>query len=222
MKAKILLVEDDPFLRDGLTELLTREDYELALAGRRSEAERMVEEQAFDLIILDIGLPDGSGFDLCVRWRGEGLTAPILFLTARDEEYDVVRGLDAGGDDYLTKPFRMQELLSRIRALLRRASAIVIEEQGLRVDLSGHSVRVNGKEISLTPIEFRILAMLTRRPGQTLTRQQLLQVIWDDGGDYIDDNTLSVHMSHIREKIGYEAIKTIRGVGYRWEGTGPC
>lgn len=221
MKPKILLVEDDVFLRDGLTHLLTREGYEPVLASRRMEAETKVAREPFALIILDIGLPDGNGLDLCVRWRSEGLTTPILFLTARDEEHDIVRALDAGGDDYLTKPFRMQELLSRIRALLRRAQSTVIDNHGLRIDLTKHTIMRDGGEILLTPTEFQILAVFVRHHGQTLTREQLLQAIWDEGGAYIDDNTLSVHIYHIRDKIGRDVIRTIRGVGYRWEGITP-
>jgi len=178
----------------------------------------MVRADPFSLIILDIGLPDGNGLDLCRVWRSEGIDTPILFLTASDDELQIVRGLDAGGDDYVTKPFRMQELLSRIRALLRRHRPSTFVKEGLHIDLARMQVIRDSETIFLTPIEFQLLATLIQHDGQVLTRNQLLQRIWDDGGDYIDDNTLSVHISRLREKIGSPHIRTVRGVGYQWQG----
>lgn len=142
---------------------------------------------------------------------------PILFLTALDEEVQIVRGLDAGGNDYVTKPFRTMELLSRIRALLRRHEPAPIERQGLSIDLARMSVRKDGKSVYLTPTEFKILSALIRNARQIMTRGQLLALIWDEGEQFIDDNTLSVHVSRLREKIGVARIRTIRGVGYQWE-----
>lgn len=218
METRLLLVEDDAFLRDGLCEMLRREGYAVDCAESCREARRLVTENSYRLIILDIMLPDGSGLDLCTAWRSSGCHTPILFLTARDEEVEIVRGLDAGGDDYVTKPFRLAELLSRIRALLRRNQPAVYEKDGLRIDLERRSVYCGDQQLYLTPTEFQLLAALVRNAGKVLTRKILLQTIWDDAGLYIDDNTLSVHIRRLREKIGEDRIRTVRGVGYRWAG----
>ncbi|MBS4021059.1 MAG: response regulator [Dethiobacter sp.] len=143
MGTKLLLVEDDIFLQDGLCELLRREGYSIDCAGTYKEARCFAAENTYSLIILDIVLPDGNGLDLCATWRSAGKDTPILFLTARDDEIQVVRGLDAGGDDYVTKPFRMLELLSRIRALLRRNQTLLYNKGGLRIDLQKMSVYYN-------------------------------------------------------------------------------
>jgi len=218
METRLLLVEDDVFLRDGLCEMLRREGYAVDCAESCREARRLVTENSYRLIILDIMLPDGSGLDLCTAWRSSGCHTPILFLTARDEEVEIVRGLDAGADDYMTKPFRLAELLSRIRALLRRNQPAVYETDGLRIDLENRSVYCGDQQLYLTPTEFQLLAALVRNTGKVLTRKILLQTIWDDAGLYIDDNTLSVHIRRLREKIGEDRIRTVRGVGYRWAG----
>ena len=166
-------------------------------------------------------LPDGSGLELCEQWRRNGNDTPILFLTARDDEIQIVRGLDAGGDDYVTKPFRLLELLSRIRALLRRNHPTFYRCGELQVDLQKMNAYYKGEPLYLTPTEFQLLAALLRNAGKVLTRKILLQTIWDDGGSFIDDNTLSVHISRLREKIGGSYIRTVRGIGYRWEEK-PC
>lgn len=217
MDPRLLIVEDDLFLQEGLCELLGQDRYSVDCASTCREARRFAAENNYRLIILDIVLPDGSGFDLCTEWRGAGKDTPILFLTARDDEIQIVRGLDAGGDDYVTKPFRLLELLSRIRALLRRNQPVVYEKDGLRVDLQKMSVHYNGEPLYLTPTEFQLLSALMRNAGKVLTRKILLQTIWDDAGLYIDDNTLSVHISRLREKIGGARIQTVRGIGYKWE-----
>jgi DNA-binding response OmpR family regulator len=214
---RVLVVEDDLFLRDGLCEMLRREGYSADCAGNCGEARRLAAAKSYQLIILDIMLPDGSGLELCSEWRSGGMETSLLFLTARDEELQIVRGLDAGGDDYVTKPFRLAELLSRIRALLRRnRPAPLCEKEGLQIDLQTMSVLHHGEQLYLTPTEFQLLSALVRSAGRVLTRQLLLQNIWDDSGLYIDDNTLSVHISRLREKIGSSRIQTVRGVGYRW------
>lgn len=218
MLSQILIVEDDRFLQEGLAELLQRDHHEVQVAAECKQALQMVRAFPFTLIILDIGLPDGSGLDLCRVWRSEGMDTPILFLTASDDELQIVRGLDAGGDDYVTKPFRMQELLSRVRALLRRNRPSSFIKEGLHIDLTRMQVIRDSETIFLTPTEFQLLAALIRHDGQVMTRNQLLQRIWDDGGSYIDDNTLSVHISRLREKIGSSLIRTVRGVGYQWQG----
>jgi DNA-binding response OmpR family regulator len=162
-------------------------------------------------------LPDCDGFALCTQWRQQGVSAPILFLTACDDEVQVVRGLDAGGDDYITKPFRLQELLSRIRALLRRVQTAAYSHDGLVIDTAKMTATRDGAPVFVTPTEFQLLSVLIRNPGRILTRKMLLQAIWDDAEMYIEDNTLSVHISRLREKIGGGRIKTVRGVGYSWE-----
>jgi len=215
--SNILLVEDDAFLRDGLKEMLEKEDYAVDVAPCIADAKEALSSAIYSLIILDVMLPDGDGFSFCAELRTGGNNIPILFLTACDDEIQIVRGLDAGGDDYVTKPFKMLELLSRVRALLRRNTNSVYNAGGLAVDTNTMTVKKDGKIIFVTPTEFQILLILMRNNGVIVTRNILLQNIWDDAGNFIDDNTLSVHISRLREKIGTGHIKTVRGVGYRWE-----
>ncbi|MBQ2828940.1 MAG: response regulator transcription factor [Clostridia bacterium] len=216
MKTKILLVEDDIFLREGLSEMLTKEGYDITLAENFAKANEKIKEH-FDLAILDIMLPDGNGLELCQKIRESGKNLPILFLTACDDEIQIVRGLDAGADDYVTKPFRLLELLSRIRALLRRSGNQILSDKNITVDNDNMTVTKDGKTISLTPTEYMILKTLMSNRGVIVTRNILLEKIWDCDESFIDDNTLSVHVSRLREKIGSEYIATVRGVGYRWE-----
>lgn len=219
MGAKILLCEDDEFLRSGLEEMLQKEGYDVVSTDSCSAAISAFERGGFGLVILDVMLPDGSGFDICSHIRAGGIDVPILFLTACDDEIQIVRGLDSGADDYVTKPFRLLELLSRVRALLRRnaKSKPVSASGNVVVNEDNMTVRINGERIYLTPTEYHILCVLMRNSGAIVTRDTLLQNIWDSGGAFIDDNTLSVHISRLREKIGSEYIRTVRGVGYRWE-----
>ena len=212
---KILLVEDDAALRGALEELLCREGYDVVKASNvRSAREGL--DSTIDLVILDVGLPDGDGVELCRSWRSEGIQTPILFLTAKDEEMDVVRGLDSGGNDYVTKPFRMQELLSRIRALLRRNQRdTTITRSGITLDTAKLHATRNGEVLLLTVTEYKILAKLISSRS-IITRAVLLEALWDLDSRFVDDNTLSVHVSRLREKIGGSHIKTIRGVGYQW------
>ena len=215
--ATILLVEDDAVLRGGLTELFTREGYGVIAAACAKDAREKLADDV-DLIVLDVGLPDGDGVSLCHAWRGAGVTVPILFLTAKDEEFDVVRGLDAGGNDYVTKPFRMMELLSRIRALLRFSRSqpsALLSRSGIEVDQEHMQVSRDGEPLLLTLTEYRILLTLIQRKS-IVPRGVLLEALWDADSRFIDDNTLSVHVSRLREKIGAEHVKTIRGVGYQW------
>ena len=210
---KILLAEDDAALRGALEELLARDGYEVIKASsvRTAQAEM---NSDIDLAMLDVGLPDGDGVSLCRQWRSEGVQTPILFLTAKDEELDVVRGLDAGGNDYVTKPFRMQELLSRIRALLRRnQKAATVSRSGITLDKSKLQASRGGEVLLLTVTEYKILAKLISERS-IITRAALLDALWDVDSRFGDDNTLSVHVSRLREKVGGSHIKTIRGVGY--------
>lgn len=212
----ILLVEDDCALRGALEELLCREGYDVVKASNvRAAREELTSE--ISLVMLDVTLPDGDGVSLCRQWRSEGIRTPILFLTAKDEELDVVRGLDAGGNDYVTKPFRMQELLSRIRALLRRNQVQdnTISRSGIVLDKTKLQASRDGKALTLTLTEYKILAKLMC-DRSILTRAALLDALWDVDSRFVDDNTLSVHISRLREKVGGSHIKTIRGVGYQW------
>ena len=212
---KILLVEDDTALRGALEELLAREGYEVIKASNVRTAQDAMNSD-IDLAMLDVGLPDGDGVSLCRQWRSEGVETPILFLTAKDEELDVVRGLDAGGNDYVTKPFRMQELLSRIRALLRRSQKeTTINRSGITLDIAKLQASKDGEVLLLTVTEYKILAKLISERS-IITRAALLDALWDVDSRFVDDNTLSVHISRLREKVGSNHIKTIRGVGYQW------
>lgn len=231
MNHKIFLLEDDAYLREGLCEMLSMQGYEVASADCIKKAQAMLKEPEYDLLILDITLPDGNGRELCSVLRAQGMETPILMLTANDEEIDICRGLDAGADDYVTKPFQLLVLLSRVRALLRRSTRknnVIPEEAAgsssdnllisndIVVDLNTMNVKKQGESLLLTKTEFQLLVCLLRNQGHIITREFLLQNIWDDNGSYIDNNTLSVHMSRLREKIGKDAIQTVRGVGYGW------
>ncbi len=218
MALKILVVEDDVFLRDGLCEMLKKEGYDVVASGTIEDAKASFLKENFNLIILDVMLPDGNGFDMCGFIRSKNEDVPILFLTACDDEVQIVRGLDSGADDYVTKPFKLLELLSRIRALLRRTKTTLFTCDDIVIDVNTMTVKKSGEVVFLTPTEFQILSTLVRNNGVIVTRSVLLQNIWDDGGAFIDDNTLSVHISRLREKIGTEHIVTVRGIGYRWEG----
>lgn len=212
---KIMLVEDDTALRGALEELLCREGYEVIKASDARSAQSAMNSE-IDLALLDVGLPDGDGVSLCRQWRREGAQTPVLFLTAKDEELDVVRGLDAGGNDYVTKPFRMQELLSRIRALLRRnQKEATVSRSGITLDKAKLQATRNGEVLLLTVTEYKILAKLISE-RTVITRAALLDALWDVDSRFVDDNTLSVHISRLREKVGSGHIKTIRGVGYQW------
>ena len=212
----ILLVEDDSALGGALEELLNREGYRVTRADCLREAGKKL-DGSVQLVLLDVSLPDGDGVGLCRQWREEGISTPILFLTAKDEEYDIVRGLDAGGNDYVTKPFRVQELLSRIRALLRGQQSPVPVRTRSEIRLDAEKMQASKGEIplSLTLTEYKILQCLISHSG-IVTRGHLLDALWDADARFVDDNTLSVHISRLREKIGGEHIKTVRGVGYQW------
>jgi len=212
---KILLAEDDAALRSALEELLLREEYEVVTAPNIRSARNAMNPE-IDLAMLDVCLPDGDGVSLCRQWRSEGVQTPILFLTAKDEELDVVRGLDAGGNDYVTKPFRMQELLSRIRALLRRnRKGAALTRSGITLDTAKLQASRAGEDLLLTVTEYKILAKLISERS-IITRAALLDALWDVDSRFVDDNTLSVHVSRLREKVGSSHIKTVRGVGYQW------
>lgn len=284
---KILLLEDDASLIDGLEYSLQKNGFAVETVRTISEAldqlyQSIISPCQYDLLLLDVTLPDGTGFEVCEKVRKQDQQIPIIFLTASDEEVNVIRGLDSGADDYITKPFKIGELCSRIRALLRRtaisrqtptltlserqvqtsclsaagakaffadtslnAPAIpldpertsqaatathhaetdmtaVITSGSLTIDLLAGGVCLNGQAIDLTRAEYRLLTLLVRNAGRTVTRDLILNELWDSAGDFVDDNTLSVYMRRLREKIEAdpsrpEHLLTVRGFGYRWE-----
>ena len=227
--SKILLLEDDISLVDGLKYSLKKNGFEAEIVRTVSEALNNIENIGkYDLLILDVTLPDGTGFDVCEAVRGQGQQVPIIFLTASDEEVNVIRGLDSGGDDYITKPFRLGELCSRIRALLRRAgvsnagSTTVIECGDVTIDLLGSRALLNGKNLELTSAEYRLLCLLIRNANRIVTREVILSELWDEAGNFVDNNTLSVYVRRLREKVEADPshpkhLITVRGFGYQWK-----
>lgn len=213
---RILCVEDDAAIANGVAYALREAGYAVCVCGDyASGLVKSVED--FDLFLLDVVLPDGSGFDLLTEIR-KYCPAPVIFLTAADEEDAVVKGLDLGAEDYITKPFSTRELLARIRRLHRAGRehhALVIGEVCL--DFDSRTVTKNGVPIAFTPLEYRILAMLAQNAGQIVTRELLLDKIWDLSGNYVNDNTLTVYLRRIRTKLGIDCIQTVKGVGYRLE-----
>jgi len=223
--SKILLVEDDSTLAIGLEYSLKNEGYEIDVANNLFKARELFSVENYQLILLDVMLPDGNGYEFCKEIREES-NIPIIFLTACDEEVNVVMGLDIGADDYISKPFRIRELISRIKSVLRRYG-----EDGLgKVLVSGDiklyflegKVEKYGEEVSLTPIEYKLLANFMKNPNQVLSRSNILESLWDTGGEFVDDNTLSVYIKRLREKIEDNSstpiyIKTVRGLGYKWD-----
>ena len=223
MREQILLVEDDDPIVFGLSELLGQEGFLVRAVSSLGEAQHLGEELRFGLVLLDLGLPDGEGWEL-LKKREAG-APPVIILSAREEERDIIRGLDLGADDYVTKPFKAGELLSRIRAVLRRQVGVREREGALccgsvLLDRERTLVTESGREISLTAGEYRLLFYFMENKNRTLTRNALLQYLWDNCGDYVNDNTLTVTVKRLREKLGEEArqaIKTVRGIGYRME-----
>lgn len=220
---KILLVEDDGQIASYLGELLRAEGFDTQIAGSKKEAGECLLIQAFDLVLLDVSLPDGNGFSVCAEIKRE-YEIPVIFLTASGDEYSVVAGLDMGADDYIAKPFRPRELISRIRSVLRRCKKEqrILSCGDLRVNVSSATVTKGEKELFLSALEYRLLLLLLQNKGQILTRNQLLEEIWDASGEYVNDNTLSVYMKRLREKIeenpqSPRLLHTIRGIGYRME-----
>lgn len=218
---KILLVEDNEAIIMGLQYLLEQEGYACQVARRRREAERMLQKELPDLMLLDIGLPDGDGYQLCQSIRQQ-YDFPIIFLTAREEEEDVVHAFDLGADDYIIKPFRNRELLSRIKNVLRRGNKEreVLQCGNIVLDVESGKVMVSGVEVALTRLEYKILSSMMSYPDKLFTRDEILSDIWDISGNFVNDNTLSVTIKRLREKLGDtegRIIKTVRGMGYRME-----
>ena len=222
---RILLVEDDETLVMGIEYSLKNEGYEVDSATTVASAKQFINQIEYDLIILDIGLPDGNGFDLCQYIRKDKIT-PIIFLTAQDEEVNVVMGLEMGADDYITKPFRIKELSSRIKAVIRRTDPSPVGKslgsKEIKVNLVESKVYLKGKRVQLTPSEYKLLLILMNHPHQALSRMQILENLWDVEGEFVDDNSLSVYIRRLRQKIEKDSsrplyVKTVRGIGYRWD-----
>ena len=216
---KVLVAEDEESIREFIVINLTRSGYDVEQAENGAVALDLFskDEASFDVAILDIMMPEVDGLTVCKELRKRSSDLGIIMLSAKTQEMDKVTGLLVGADDYVTKPFRLLELLSRVRALLRRNAKTIPATGNIVVNEENMTCKVNGQKVYLTPTEYHILCVLLRNRGIIVTRDSLLQSIWDCEGAYVDDNTLSVHISRLREKIGAENIKTVRGVGYRWE-----
>ncbi|MBC7678480.1 MAG: response regulator transcription factor [Pseudorhodobacter sp.] len=216
--ATVLLVEDDHALRDVLARALREEGLTVVTAadGRTALASAHVDLSA---VVLDIGLPDADGRDVCLALRARGVVSPVLFLTARDGVTDRLSGFAAGGDDYLTKPFHVAELLARVRALVRRGDGgSTTTRSGLTLDPSRHALARDDRSVALSPTEFRLLAALLGRPGEVVRRRELLRAGWPEGA-IVHDNTLDQYIARVRRKLEQVAapdrVETVRGVGYR-------
>ena len=218
----ILLVEDDRSIVTNLTEFLQKEGFSITAVDGQQKALQVLEESAgeFDLILLDVSLADGNGFAVC-RAAKSSTELPVIFLTASGDEYSVVTGLDLGADDYISKPFRPRELVSRIHNILRRygKSNTLLECKNICADIVRGTVKKDGQEIVLSALEYRLLLYFLNNQGIVLSRSQLLEALWDIAGEFVNDNTLTVYIKRLREKIGDPQnpllIKTVRGLGYK-------
>lgn len=221
--SRILLLEDDLSLIDGLSYSLNKQGFGVEIARTVREAGSLWNEGKYDLLILDVSLPDGSGFDVCKKVR-QVSKVPIIFLTASDEEVSMIMGLDMGGDDYITKPFKLGVLISRINALLRRtknfsAADTEISSNGITLSLLRGQAQKENAVLDLTAAEYRLLCLFMQNPGMILTKEQILDKLWD--GSYVDDNTLAVYIRRLRTKIETDPgapkmLVTVRGLGYKW------
>lgn len=221
----IFVLEDDDAIGIGLTYSLENEGYTVTLAKTVSQAMDIINEKTFSLYILDLTLPDGSGYDVCKKIKAAG-DLPVIFLTAYDDEVNVVMGFELGADDYIAKPFKVKELLVRIKSVLRRynkeSADGIIRLKDIIINTNEAKVYKNSSEIVLTAMEYRLLLILLNNRGQVLSRNQLLENIWDIDGDFVEDNTLTVYIKRLRDKIEEEPnkpvyIKTVRGLGYMIE-----
>lgn len=226
---KILLIEDDQSLVNGLSFALKKQGYGLEIARTSLEADALWAQGGYDLVILDVALPDGSGLDICQKIRRTS-KVPIIFLTAADEETDVIMGLDMGGDDYITKPFKLAIFLSRVNAILRRSSQFSqpdaeLISNGIRAQRLTGTVYKDGERIDLTASEYKLLCLFMENPDQILSAEQLLGRLWDCDDRYVDNNTLTVYIRRLRTKIEDDPsdpkrVVTVRGMGYKWDTSG--
>jgi DNA-binding response OmpR family regulator len=219
---KILIIEDDEMLNAGLCFHLEKGKKEPVPAYDLKTAESYLKKETYDLILLDVNLPDGDGFTFARKMR-EGINTPIIFLTAQDMDEDMIRGFEAGADDYITKPFNVKILMQRIEAILRRCQnreeGTVYRCKNLWVDFQSMTVKKGGEPLILTPTEFKLLQIFCRNPGQVLTRETLLDKLWDSEGNFVDEHTLTINISRLRSKISDKEntyIKTLYGMGYQW------
>lgn len=219
---KLFILEDDAAIAMGLSYSLKNEGYDVTVAKSVKSAYEILNKEAFSLYILDLTLPDGSGYDVCREIKKLG-DLPVIFLTAYDDEVNVVMGLDLGADDYISKPFRIKELLARIKSVLRRYSKDspdgIVSAGSIKVNTNEAKIYKNGTEVILTAMEYRLLLIFINNRGKVLSRQSLLEDIWDVGGDFVNDNTLTVYIKRLRDKIEEDPakpqiIKTVRGLGY--------
>ena len=218
---KILLVEDDRDIITNLTEFLSSEGFSVKHASGQTDALRLMEEEQFQLVLLDVSLSDGNGFSACSAIKAE-YRVPVIFLTASDDEFSTVTGFELGADDYIAKPFRPRELVSRIRNILRLTgnAGTTVRLGDVIVDTVKGTAQKLGKDLYLSALEYRLLLMFLNHRGAVLTRTQLLENIWDIAGEFVNDNTLTVYIKRLREKIEDDPqnpviIKTVRGLGYR-------
>jgi DNA-binding response OmpR family regulator len=219
--ARVLVVEDDDAIAEPLVRALQREGYETIRVSGGGDAEHVIARASIDLVVLDLGLPDIDGVQVCRDLRRSDPSLPILVLTARSEEVDVIVGLDAGADDYVTKPFRLGELLARIRARVRERSTNLLRVQNLEIDVAGRRAWHAEKELELSAKEFDLLVVLTRSAGIVVTREEIMTSVWDEHW-FGSSRTLDVHISWLRKKLGEDGtatryITTVRGVGFRLE-----
>lgn len=220
---RILIAEDEPALAGRLAATLTDAGYAVDVAADGEDAAHLGATEPYDAVILDLGLPKVDGLSVLRRWRAEGRAVPVLVLTARGSWHERVEGIDAGADDYLPKPFRMEELVARLRALIRRAgghAAPVLECGPIRLDTRTGQVTVDGAPVRLTGHEYRVLAYLMHHPGRVISRAELTEHIYAQDFDR-DSNTIEVFVGRLRRKLGVEAIATVRGLGYRLEAPAP-
>ena len=223
--SKILLLEDDLSLINGLSFAFRKQGFELAVVRTLKESNELWVEGKYDLLVLDVSLPDGTGYEFCKKVR-QVSKVPIIFLTASDEEMNIIMGLDIGGDDYITKPFKLGVLVSRINALLRRAKGFnstdtELQSNGIKVHMLQGQVFKNEKLIDLTAAEYKLLCLFMKNPNVVLTKEQILDKLWDCEGNYIDNSTLTVYMRRLRMKIEDnpsepQMLLTVRRMGYKW------
>ena len=217
---KILLVEDDKSIVENLTAFLAKEGFEVNAAKGQSSALSWLEKGTYDLVLLDVSLADGNGFAVCSEIKSKWNT-PVIFLTASGDEYSVVAGFDVGADDYVSKPFRPRELVSRIKNVLRRSGGTgVLEYKGIVVDPAKGVAMKDGRDLFLSALEYKLLLVMLNHKGMVLTRNMLLEEIWDIAGEFVNDNTLTVYIKRLRDKIEDDPqnptiIRTVRGFGYK-------
>lgn len=215
---KILLVEDNDAIIKGLKYTLEQEGFLVTVSKYANESKAIINRNEFDLVILDITLPDGSGYDVCKLIKMTKKT-PVIFLTAKEEENDIVKGFDLGADDYIIKPFKPRELISRMNRLLKDTqNKNIITCQNVTIDLDSAKVLVDDKIVAFSALEYKLLVVLFSNIDKIITREKLLDKIWDEAGNFVNDNTLTVYIKRLREKIGNDnLITTIKGMGYRVE-----